>query len=113
AVHGAAAVRQPGQVDHTCWEAAYDLGARPWKAFLSITLPLSRSAPRQQRYGRMMLAFLAYMVGTMLMFNGSQWIATGKMPAALGLWWLLVPLLVLAVWMYARDGRLSRPRRPA
>lgn len=82
-------------------------------AFALLTLPLSRSAPRQQRYGRMMLAFLAYMVGTMLMFNGSQWIATGKMPAALGLWWLLVPLLVLAVWMYARDGRLSRPRRPA
>ena len=24
-------------------EAAYDLGARPWKAFLSVTLPLSRA----------------------------------------------------------------------
>lgn len=27
--------------DHRLLEAAYDLGARPWKAFLSITLPLS------------------------------------------------------------------------
>ena len=29
--------------DHRLLEAAYDLGARPWKAFLTITLPMSRS----------------------------------------------------------------------
>lgn len=29
--------------DHRLLEAAYDLGARPWKAFLKITLPMSRS----------------------------------------------------------------------
>ncbi|MDR2872613.1 MAG: ABC transporter permease subunit [Xanthomonadaceae bacterium] len=30
------------KLDHRLLEAAYDLGARPWKAFISITLPLSR-----------------------------------------------------------------------
>lgn len=29
------------KMDHTLLEAAHDLGARPWKAFLTITLPLS------------------------------------------------------------------------
>ncbi|MET0809405.1 MAG: ABC transporter permease subunit [Pseudoxanthomonas sp.] len=29
--------------DHRLLEAAYDLGAKPWKAFLQITLPLSRA----------------------------------------------------------------------
>ncbi|HBK45354.1 MAG TPA: LPS export ABC transporter permease LptF [Xanthomonadaceae bacterium] len=82
-------------------------------AFALLTLPLSRSAPRQQRYGRIMLAFVAYLAGTNLMIVGTQWVANGKTPAALGLWWLSLPLLALAVWMYARDGRLSRPRRPA
>ncbi|WP_045762003.1 LPS export ABC transporter permease LptF [Xanthomonas albilineans] len=82
-------------------------------AFALLTLPLSRSSPRQQRYGRIMLAFLAYLVGTNLMFIGTQWLSTDKLPRALGLWWLTLPLLTLAVWMYLRDGRLSRPRRPA
>lgn len=79
-------------------------------AFALLTVPLGRSSPRQQRYGRMMLALLAYMVSTNLMFIGSGWIATGKIPAALGLWWLTLPLLGLAIWMYARDGRLGRPK---
>ena len=79
-------------------------------AFALLTVPLGRSSPRQQRYGRMMLALMAYMVGTNLMFIGSGWIATGKIPAALGLWWLTLPLLALSIWMYARDGRLGRPK---
>ncbi|UYB53848.1 ABC transporter permease subunit [Xanthomonas sp. AM6] len=31
------------KLDHRLLEAAYDLGARPWKAFLTITLPMSRA----------------------------------------------------------------------
>lgn len=79
-------------------------------AFALLALPLSRSAPRQQRYGRMMLAFLAYVVGSNVSALGARWIADGRIPAALGLWWLTLPLLALAIWMYARDGRLARPR---
>jgi lipopolysaccharide export system permease protein len=82
-------------------------------AFALLTLPLSRSSPRQQRYGRMMVAFLAYLVATNLTMLGAQWLAHGKIPATLGLWWLTLPLLALSVWLYARDGRLGRPRRAA
>ncbi|MCC7634962.1 ABC transporter permease subunit [Stenotrophomonas rhizophila] len=31
------------KLDHRLLEAAYDLGARPWQAFMRITLPLSRT----------------------------------------------------------------------
>ncbi len=31
------------KLDETLLEAAYDLGARPWKTFLTVTLPLSKS----------------------------------------------------------------------
>lgn len=82
-------------------------------AFALLTVPLARSSPRQQRYGRLMLGFLAYLVGLNLMFIGSQMLADGKLPAPAGLWWLTLPLLAFATWLYLRDGRMPRPRRAA
>ena len=82
-------------------------------AFALLTLPLARSAPRQQRYGRIMVAFLAYTVGVSLSILGRQWLAAGKLPVDAGMWWLTLPLLLLALWLYFRDGRLSRRRAGA
>ena len=76
--------------------------------FALLTLPLARSSPRQARYGRIMLGFLAYLVGTNLMFIGTEALSDGKIPPLLGLWWLTLPLLVLGAWLYLRDGRMSR-----
>lgn len=79
-------------------------------AFALLTLPLSRSSPRQARYGRVMLGLLGYLVGISLMFNGTQMLADGKIPGLAGLWWLSVPLLAAAIWFYLRDGQLARRR---
>ena len=73
-------------------------------------MPLARSAPRQARFGSMLLAFLAYMVGVFLMLLGTQWLAEGTIPTALGLWWLVLPMLALGTWLYLRDGRVARVR---
>ncbi|HET6395430.1 MAG TPA: LPS export ABC transporter permease LptF [Pseudoxanthomonas sp.] len=81
--------------------------------FALLTVPLARSSPRQQRYGRLLLGFLAYLVGVNLMFIGIRMLAEGDLPPAAGLWWLTLPLLALAGWLYLRDGRLPRPRRAA
>lgn len=82
-------------------------------AFALLAVPLSRSAPRQQRYGKVMLAVLAYVVGINLMMVGGKWLAAGTLPPALGLWWLTLPLLALSLWLYSRDGRLGRNRGKA
>ncbi len=79
-------------------------------AFAMLTLPLARSAPRQTRHGRMLLGLLAYLVGTNLMFLGTQALADESVPAALGLWWLTLPLLLFGTWLYLRDGRMRRAR---
>ena len=78
-------------------------------AFVLLAVPLSRSSPRQARYGAMLLAFLAYLVGIFLMMLGTQWLAEGKLPAVAGLWWLLLPMLALGGWLYVRDGRIAKP----
>jgi lipopolysaccharide export system permease protein len=80
-------------------------------AFALLAVPLARSSPRQARFGSILIGFLAYLVGMDLMILGTEWLATGKLPMAAGLWWLVLPLLALSSWMYFGDGRLGRPRR--
>lgn len=80
-------------------------------AFALLAVRLARSPPRQARYGRMMMGFLAYVFGMNLMIMGTDWVEDGKVPAALGLWWLVLPLLVFCIWMYVSDGRLKAPAR--
>lgn len=82
-------------------------------AFALMAVPLARSSPRQTRYGRLLLGFLAYLFGMNLMLLGTDWLGSGKLPMAAGLWWLLLPLLALGAWLYLRDGSVRRPRRRA
>ena len=77
-------------------------------AFALLAVPLARSSPRQARYGSILLAFLAYLVGIFMMMLGTQWLAEGSLPVAFGLWWLLLPMLALGIWLYARDGRVAK-----
>ncbi|MGO4551510.1 LPS export ABC transporter permease LptF [Lysobacter sp. 2RAF19] len=98
---------RPGAAAQLHWRIAPPLLTL---AFALIAVPLARSAPRQARYGSIMIAFLGYLVGMFSMVLGQQWIESGRVPAPLGLWWLLLPLLAFATWLYLRDGRMRRPR---
>lgn len=82
-------------------------------AFVLLAVPLSRSAPRQARYGSLLVGFLLYLLAMFLSLLGVQWLEDAKLPSALGLWWLLLPLLTAAIVLYARDGRMRRARRVA
>ena len=82
-------------------------------AFALLAVPLARSPPRQARYGRILVGFLAYIFGMNLMLLGTDWLSDGKLPMGLGLWWLVLPLLVVAAWLYLGDGRMRRSRLPA
>jgi lipopolysaccharide export system permease protein len=79
-------------------------------AFALLAVPLARSSPRQARYGRILFGFLAYLVGMNLMLLGTDWLGDDKLPGWMGLWWLVLPLLGVASWMYLRDGRVRAAR---
>ncbi len=79
-------------------------------AFALMAIPLARSTPRQTRYGRVMMGFLAYLVGMNLVLMGTDWLETGRLAPALGLWWLVLPLLAVALWLYFTDGRMRKSR---
>jgi lipopolysaccharide export system permease protein len=78
-----------------------------------LAIPLSRSPPRQARFGRLIIAVLAYIVGMNLLVIGKTLLGDGRIPLALGLWWLHLPLAAVALWQLSVDGRLPRRRRLA
>lgn len=80
-------------------------------AFALMAIPMARTSPRQSRHGAMLLAFVSYLTGIFLTLLGVQWLAEGRIPLALGLWWLLVPMLAIGIWLYVRDGQPLLPRR--
>jgi len=78
-----------------------------------LALPLGRGEPRQARYGRILAALLIYVNAMVLLVLGKGWLATSALPAWAGLWWLLVPMALLAWWLFRTDGRLRAPTRAA
>lgn len=79
-------------------------------AFAFLAVPLAGGGPRQTRYGAVVLGFAIYLISTLLMMMGTDWLSDGKLPSALGLWWLLLPLLAVGLWWYFGEGRLKRPK---
>jgi lipopolysaccharide export system permease protein len=75
-----------------------------------LAIPLARAEPRQPRYWLLMMALTVYVLYTALLLIGRGSLAIGKLPLWLGLWWIHLPMLLLALWMLYRDGNLRMPR---
>jgi lipopolysaccharide export system permease protein len=75
-----------------------------------LALPMARQAPRSSPVGRILLAVLAYLIIVNLMTLARMFIATGKLPASAGMWWVLVPVFLGAAWVFARQYATRKPR---
>ena len=93
------------------WRFAMPLFA----AILSLlAIPLARSEPRQPQYGLVLFAVMAYLLGMLTLLAGTYMLAKGQIPAAIGLWWALLPMALFSYWLFRRDGRLKPvPQGPA
>jgi len=88
-----------------------------------LALPLSRTNPRQGRYGKLTIAILFYIVYSNMLGAARVWSERGLVPMEIGLWWVhLLVLLVAAVlllqqnrWRFRTVPVKSRPavRKPA
>ena len=70
-------------------------------AFLAV--PLSRSLPRQGIYGRLLLAFIVYFSFMNVHKLAKRWLEDGDSPMWLGMWWLPVTAILLALLIELRD----------
>lgn len=66
-----------------------------------LAVPLSRSQPRQGRYGRIAVGLLVFIIYFNLLSAGKAWLEQGSVHPAVGLWWAHAIMLLLALGMLA------------
>lgn len=64
-------------------------------AFAILAVPLARSRPRQDIYGRVALAILIYFIFMNVQRIAERWMEVGVTPVWVGMWW--VPLFITVV----------------
>ncbi|HET9049120.1 MAG TPA: LPS export ABC transporter permease LptF [Chiayiivirga sp.] len=101
---------QPVQQAELHWRLATPLATL---ILALLALPLSHSPPRSARYGRVLLALVAYIVYLNLLALGRIFLASGQVPIWAGLWWVHLPVLALAGYLLWRDARSVRKRSAA
>lgn len=82
------------------WRLAVILSA-PVVALLAF--PLSYTTPRQGRFGKLALGILLYAVYANLLITGKSMIEDGKIPAYVGLWWVHLIFISLALWLVRKQ----------
>jgi lipopolysaccharide export system permease protein len=77
-----------------------------------MAFPLSRSAPRKSPYGRMVVAVLFYVFYFSLQGSAKKWMLDGATPTWMGLWWVHLSVVILALPLYlTQTHQFKRIRR--
>jgi len=71
-----------------------------------LAIPLSHSAPREGRGGRALLGIMAYTVYVNILYMNRGWIASGVVPTVLGMWWVHLLVVAVALFWIHRQGRM-------
>lgn len=72
--------------------------------FAFLSLPLSRSMPRQGPFGRLVLAFVLYTLYLSLQGLAERWMIEGVTPAWLGIWWVHLSLALIGLLILLPDS---------
>jgi lipopolysaccharide export system permease protein len=65
-----------------------------------LAVPLSRTRPREGRYGRLAVGLLVFIIYLNMLSAAKAWIEQGSVPPELGVWWVHGVLLVFAVGLF-------------
>ena len=92
------------------WRLAMPLSVM---VLLFLSVPLSKSSPRQGRYVRLVMAILLFVVYYNLLGAAKVWVEQGDVPASVGLWWVPLLTVILALVLLNSDRLVSRFGRSA
>jgi lipopolysaccharide export system permease protein len=99
--------RDPGERAELHWRVSMPIMCL---VLALLAVPLSKLRPRQGRYARVWLAVLIFFVYYNLATTGRTWIARGKVPEFVGLWWTHVVVALLALAVILGPGFINRLR---
>ncbi|MEW8314658.1 MAG: LPS export ABC transporter permease LptF [Candidatus Thiodiazotropha endolucinida] len=76
--------------------------------FALLSLPLSRSMPRQGPFGRLVLAFILYTLYLSLQGVAENWMIDGTTAEWLGIWWVHLMLALIGLSLLIPDSHHYR-----
>jgi lipopolysaccharide export system permease protein len=79
--------------------------------FALLSLPLSRTLPRQGPFGRLVLAFVLYTLYLSLQGVAENWMVDAVTPAWLGIWWVHLLLTLVGFALLFPDSQRYRSLR--
>jgi len=96
-----------------------DIAELQWRIMMPISVivlmllavPLSKSSPRQGRYGKLVMAVLLFVIYYNLMGVAQVWVKDGVVPPVIGIWWVALLPVLLTVVLLRSDRLLCRLRR--
>ncbi len=96
----------PGDQAEWQWRLALPLSSL---LLAMLAVPLSRTTPREGRYGRILGAILLYLIFSNLLAVARNWLERGLTPLSLGLWWVHGLLGLLTLVLLVRQLRYRMP----
>ncbi|MGH8182170.1 MAG: LPS export ABC transporter permease LptF [Rhodanobacteraceae bacterium] len=99
--------RDPAARAELQWRIAIPFGPL---VLAMLVLPMARQGPRSSPVGRILIAVLAYLIIINLMILARSLIASDKLAAPIGMWWVLLPVFAGAAWVFARQYAARKPR---
>lgn len=101
----------PAALSEFQWRVSVPLSAI---LLVFLAVPLARTSPRQGRYGRLFAAILVYVTYSNLLGVARVWLQKSLLPAAVGIWWVLLLLLLAGlILLYQQYGWRGLWFRPA
>jgi lipopolysaccharide export system permease protein len=76
-----------------------------------LAVPLSKVKPRQGQYGKLFAALLFYILYVNLLAVAKTWTVKGQVPVMIGVWWVHVLVLVIALYLLKRQMGFSWSRK--
>lgn len=73
-----------------------------------LAVPLSRSQPRQGRYGRIGVGLLVFIIYFNLLSAGKAWLENGTVPANVGIWWAHGLMVMVALLLLGYQNGIHR-----